>query len=645
MEAGAQPPSFPHNQTISSRFEELILDGQVAPLLPIDEATLPHEINSTLARNNLQWGDLGGTLQRLLLWESGFVVANRSQLVHVYAECGRTMDEIVVSRSDFDAAGCPTRSCDGILTSAGGCSTAEFNAVVACAVDTDRQLDRHHTRWSDESPNTDIPYPTVYRTSNSSFSIHMQDHPGAEMSESCPKRLRVVIPCTQFDHDVKWCVPKPGGAGNRMLDRLQSAMGRGTTDAPRTSLIPLVWLAAVFVLAVAVVVFIISRRKVKKMELTVDTVMNMKQRMNETMMTTASDHEPNFIYIDTKDSAVIMPPMESAVVSRTPSLISSSESNASSSYTDLINASEVLIAFQNDPLIVNKRVPMVDVDISRRLCNGGSGEVFLGQIRGQRVAIKQLLRMKRNELADLENFAKEIQLTAALDHPNIIRMVGVAWNTFQNMTLLLEYRSGGDLLNALRKKGARWTWNAEKLRVAMGVAKAMVYLHSRAHPLVHGDIKSRNILIDHVTIEPTLCDFGSSRNESTLDLLSTDPAGTILWSAPEVINAQEYSVKADIYSFGVVLAELDTCTLPYTEERESDGRPIQAIRIAHMVVENQIKPQLTTHCPRFIREIVMACVRHKPHRRPTADAILAKLEEAELDCAALWKSRAQSASV
>lgn len=296
------------------------------------------------------------------------------------------------------------------------------------------------------------------------------------------------------------------------------------------------------------------------------------------------------------------------------------------SYSDVIGTSETMMAFQSNALVLQKRVPMIDIAFTKVICRGVTGEVHLGRLDGRQVALKQLLRIKKHDPVEIERFAREIQLSATLVHEHIVQFIGVAWNSFQNIVMVLEFKGGGDLLALLQadadRRWNRLSWDDAKLRIAIGIARGLAYLHSREQPVVRRDIKSRNVLLDEATAEPALCDFGLSCRLDQVELESADSAGTILWSAPEVIKGHTYSAKADIYSFGVVLAEIDTCVLPYKEQADADGRPLEAVRIAHLVVANRIKPVLSASCPAYIRQIALDCLEYDPRKRPTAEELV-----------------------
>ncbi|KAJ0389153.1 hypothetical protein ATCC90586_011587 [Pythium insidiosum] len=115
-------------------------------------------------------------------------------------------------------------------------------------------------------------------------------------------------------------------------------------------------------------------------------------------------------------------------------------------------------------------------------------------------------------------------------------------------------------------------WTREKLLLALDVAYALAYIHSLLpSPVVHRDLKSRNVLLSATEgskqrLTAKLCDFGVSRAQSSNHSMTTG-VGTSRWLAPEVIlGGGHYDAACDIYSFGVLLTELDTHEIPFHDD-------------------------------------------------------------------------------
>ncbi|POM74232.1 TKL protein kinase [Phytophthora palmivora] len=222
----------------------------------------------------------------------------------------------------------------------------------------------------------------------------------------------------------------------------------------------------------------------------------------------------------------------------------------------------------NDDVITAKRIPRDKVKIKKLISRGAYGEVYNGVFNGQPVAVKMLLPSTRGSLQHVTDFLTEAKMTASMDHPHIVTFIGVAWDSLSDLCVVLEFMDGGDLRMLLNKYEATKHpvgFDKQKTTIALHVCHALTYLHSLMPPVIHRDLKSRNILLNH-DFEAKLTDFGISRER--LDQTMTAGVGTSLWMAPEVMLGEKYDVKADMFSFGVVLSELDVHTLPYAQTKQ-----------------------------------------------------------------------------
>ncbi|KAG3101981.1 hypothetical protein PC129_g231 [Phytophthora cactorum] len=229
----------------------------------------------------------------------------------------------------------------------------------------------------------------------------------------------------------------------------------------------------------------------------------------------------------------------------------------------------------DDDTITATRIPRTKISIKKLLCRGAFGEVYSGVFNRQQVAVKMLLPATRSNLQHVNEFLTEAKMTAMMDHPHIVYYVGVAWDSLSDLCVVLEFMEGGDLRTLLNKYEAERHpvgIDRQKATIALHICHALTYLHSLSSPVIHRDLKSRNVLLNH-SMTAKLTDFGISRER--LDRTMTAGVGTSLWMAPEVMLGERYGVKADIFSLGVVLSELDVHTLPYAQVkkqcRETEG--------------------------------------------------------------------------
>ncbi|KAJ0389497.1 hypothetical protein ATCC90586_011362 [Pythium insidiosum] len=197
------------------------------------------------------------------------------------------------------------------------------------------------------------------------------------------------------------------------------------------------------------------------------------------------------------------------------------------------------------------RLPRRQIIFGAIISRGAFGEVYRARYDDSDVAVKILAPDRRRLMHEIEDFAREALYLTYLHHERIVRFIGVAWNTPSDMCIVSELMTGGDVLDLLRQfqhDGQPQGFTAFKARIALHVAEALVYLHSRNPKLLHRDLKSKNILLTE-NGDAKLTDFGVSRQWE--DLTLTAGVGSLLWMAPEVVFGERYDEKADIFSFGV----------------------------------------------------------------------------------------------
>ncbi|KAJ0389439.1 hypothetical protein P43SY_011813 [Pythium insidiosum] len=202
------------------------------------------------------------------------------------------------------------------------------------------------------------------------------------------------------------------------------------------------------------------------------------------------------------------------------------------------------------------------LEFGQHIGRGGYGEVFYGKYREREVAIKRLLPQHRQNAGRVDAFLAEAKMMAGLEHERIVTLVGVSWTSPSDVCVVSEFMAGGDLRSALTEFSYQRRpvgFDAEKLKIAVHIAHALTYLHSLEDIVLHRDLKSRNVLLNEA-YDAKLTDFGASRERA--DYTMTAGVGSSFWMAPEVMLGQHYDESADVYSFGVMLSELDTHEMP-----------------------------------------------------------------------------------
>ncbi|CAH0477676.1 unnamed protein product [Peronospora belbahrii] len=283
-------------------------------------------------------------------------------------------------------------------------------------------------------------------------------------------------------------------------------------------------------------------------------------------------------------------------------------------------AMRVLEQFQADPTLGKSRIPYSSLYFTRVLSKGAFGEVWLAQLENRQVAVKRILNEKKNDVKEIECFGAEIKLMASFSHPKIVEFVGVSWSSMQDLCAVTEYMGKGDLHGFLNRRQGQINWRDHKIFLSEDVADALGYLHGLSPMVIHRDLKSKNILLDD-SFRAKLSDFGISRERAVEDTM-TAGVGTIYWTAPEVLMGKKYTEKADIFSFGIVMAELDTHTVPYSDKRDSSGKKLQSMKIVQMVIRRNMRPTFSPECPPLVKELADRCLDSDPNVRPSATELL-----------------------
>ncbi|ETM31922.1 TKL protein kinase [Phytophthora nicotianae] len=290
----------------------------------------------------------------------------------------------------------------------------------------------------------------------------------------------------------------------------------------------------------------------------------------------------------------------------------------------------------DDDVIVAARIPREKVKVKQLINRGGFGEVYIGSYHGKDVAVKMLLPETKKTMSQVNAFLSEVKLMASLDHPRIVSFIGVAWDQLIDICVVSEYMAGGDLkalLSDYEKNGHPVGFDHTKVKIALHVSIALTYLHSCAPPVIHRDLKSKNILLDEA-MDAKVTDFGISRER--IDATMTGGIGTSFWMAPEVMMGERYDDKADMFSFGVVLSELDSHVMPYalsksesSTESSSSVKPnkLPNAAILQMVAAGRLRVHFSEAGPQSMVDLGLACVSLDPKERPTAAEALYKLQQ------------------
>ncbi|ESQ48014.1 hypothetical protein EUTSA_v10020178mg [Eutrema salsugineum] len=277
---------------------------------------------------------------------------------------------------------------------------------------------------------------------------------------------------------------------------------------------------------------------------------------------------------------------------------------------------------------------------ARLLGQGGFGYVYKGILpNGKEIAVKSL---KAGSGQGEREFQAEVEIISRVHHRFLVSLVGYCIAGGQRM-LVYEFLPNDTLEFHLHGKSGNVLDWPTRLRIALGSAKGLAYLHEDCHPkIIHRDIKASNILLDE-SFEAKVADFGLAKlSQDNVTHVSTRIMGTFGYLAPEYASSGKLTDRSDVFSFGVMLLELITGRRPVdlTGEMEDSlvdwARPL-CLNAAQdgdysELVDPRLENQYEPHEMARMVACAAAAVRHSARRRPKMSQIVRALEgDASLD--------------
>ncbi|XP_018575344.1 tyrosine-protein kinase hopscotch [Anoplophora glabripennis] len=272
-----------------------------------------------------------------------------------------------------------------------------------------------------------------------------------------------------------------------------------------------------------------------------------------------------------------------------------------------------------------------DVVLKGRIGQGFYGEVYRASLESvnrpdekpRKVAVKKL---KATALSScIQDFEREINIMKALNHPNIVEILGVLREP--EVSLVMEFVQHGSLQSYLKINKEKLE-DGQLLKYALDIAKGMDYLGTKN--IVHRDLAARNILVvddNHVKIS----DFGLAQVMGTNDyyiLKTPNRELPIKWYSPESLRDGKFSVRSDVWSYGVTMCEMfnygDEPNLANIDE-EIEGQQQQVLLNA---LEKGARFPCPPNCPKVVYiRIIYPCWEADPHSRPPFAKLVLEIED------------------
>uniref|UniRef100_A0A0D6QZ10 non-specific serine/threonine protein kinase n=1 Tax=Araucaria cunninghamii TaxID=56994 RepID=A0A0D6QZ10_ARACU len=276
------------------------------------------------------------------------------------------------------------------------------------------------------------------------------------------------------------------------------------------------------------------------------------------------------------------------------------------------------------------------------LGEGGFGCVFKGWIEengtapvkpgtGLTVAVKTL---NHDGLQGHKEWLAEVNFLGDLIHPNLVKLIGCCIEDDQRL-LVYEFMPRGSLENHLFRKGSLPLPWAIRMKIALGAAKGLAFLHEGAErPVIYRDFKTSNILLDS-EYNAKLSDFGLAKDgpEGDKTHVSTRVMGTYGYAAPEYVMTGHLTSRSDVYSFGVVLLEMLTGRRSMDKNRPSGehnlvewARPyLGEKRRLYRLIDPRLEGNFSIKGAQKAAQLAHHCLSRDPKARPLMSEVVESL--------------------
>ncbi|KAI4322140.1 hypothetical protein L6164_021860 [Bauhinia variegata] len=282
------------------------------------------------------------------------------------------------------------------------------------------------------------------------------------------------------------------------------------------------------------------------------------------------------------------------------------------------------------------------------LGEGGFGSVYKGWIDEHSLAaakpgtgiVVAVKRLNQDGLQGHKEWLAEVNYLGLLSHPHLVKLIGYCFED-EHRLLVYEFMPRGSLENHLFRRGSYFqplSWSL-RMKVALGAAKGLAFLHSAETKVIYRDFKTSNILLDS-NYNAKLSDFGLAKDGPTGDKshVSTRVMGTYGYAAPEYLATGHLTAKSDVYSFGVVMLEMLSGRRAIDKNQPSGqhnlvewAKPYLANkRKIFRVLDNRLEGQRSVEDAYKVATLAMRCLSTESKFRPNMDEVVTALERLQI---------------
>ena len=254
------------------------------------------------------------------------------------------------------------------------------------------------------------------------------------------------------------------------------------------------------------------------------------------------------------------------------------------------------------------------IQLMARIGRGRFFEVWQGKWNGkEQVAVKKMTE----QFQPTEHLHKELATMKSLHHPNLVQFFSATTRLGEPTCLIVELMEGGSLLDYLRGQGEGKTLQFSQLiEKAEQIATGMTYLEQ--HNYIHRSLSARNVLLT----KEFMCkvsDYGMLRLLKEVNEEGSIPMSLPKRTAPEAFLYGQFTIKSDVWSYGIVLYEIITYgQLPYLGM--SNGEVMQKLQEGYRM-------PCPENCQEKLYEIMLSCWKEERESRPTFETLRWQMED------------------